>query len=165
MQVQHLDLVFLAAFVMLFLFRSIYRAPALIMSVSYTLYISVTNTITDAPTFYLALTIQELITGYMLSLSYKITNIKNVLYMSYLSFFGVFNHLYGRIAYGYDLDTGLYVILCLSVVSMQIILMIQRPMHDGIHRSPNRVGRIFFNIGTGNKSNTKVPTKIGKEAK
>lgn len=141
------------------------RTPALCMAASYLFYIIFTLNIESDRVFYIAITLQEAILCTLFAVHYFKTEYVNSKYLAYLSFAGVLNHIYGRIVYGYMLDTGIYVAVGLLIVSAQIILMIIRPLNDGIHRSPYRSCRVRTYFSAGNKSNQNMQTQVSEEEK
>lgn len=141
------------------------RVPALIMLVSIVVYISLTNNIESDKLYYIGVTIQEFLIGALISWHYRLTNYVNSKYIAHLSFFGVFIHIYGRLVYEYNLDTNLYIFLCLLVVALQISLMIIRPLRNGLYRNINRSVFLRFNSGLGKKPVFKMQTKHAKEEK
>lgn len=141
------------------------RITALFLAASYVAFISYTLNIPNDKLYYIAVTIQEAILCTLFAAHYFKTNSVNSKYMAYISAVGVLNHIYGRIVYGYMLDTGIYVAVGLLIVSAQIILMIIRPLNDGIHRSPYRSCRVRTYFSAGNKPSSKMPIKVGKEEK
>ena len=156
--------VFLIILAFIFAFKKRSRTPALIMIISYVFYLLVTNNIASDKIYYIGVTLQEAVLCTLFSLHYFKTGLVNSKYMAYLSFAGVFVHIYGRIVYGYMSDTGTYVFLCIAVVSAQIILMLMRPINDGIHTGAFRSCRLRFNSSASNKPSAKMPVKVDKES-
>lgn len=155
--------VFIYALTMVAILVKRSRVPALFMLASYVVFVAFTLNIQNDKAYYMAVTIQEAILCTLFAIHYFKTNFTNSKYMAYMSFIGVINHIYGRIVYGYMLDTGIYIAVGLFVVSAQIILMLIRPIDDGIYRSPFRSCCLRFNSSVSDKPSSKMPVKVGKE--
>lgn len=160
-----LSYIFLITFVLLAIFNNRSRVPAFIMAASYFVYISFTNEIESSKLFYMILTLQELITGVLVALHYRATSYYNSKYIAQISFVAVFIHIYGRIVYQHDLDTIYYFALSVSVVLAQILLMIIRPLRNGLYTTTYRNIILCFNGRYSLLSIFKMPIERQKEKK
>lgn len=136
--------IFLITLILIFFFNKDSKIPAFILASSYALYISMTNLIVNDIAYYMALSMQELITGFLVALHYRFTGYCNSKYVAQISFIAVFIHIFGRITYQYDLNTAYYFALSFTVVMSQIILLIIRPLRDGLCTTAYRNLILYF---------------------
>lgn len=160
-----LNCVFLIIFIAIARFVKRSRVPALFMATSYAFYILVTLNLASDKMFYVTVTLQEAFLCVLFATHYIYTGFNNSKYMAFLSAAGVVIHIYGRMVYGYAWDESIYKALCFAVVSAQIILMLIRPIKDGIFKRPFRGCCLRANLSDSYKPSSKMPIKVGKEEK
>ena len=139
-----LSYIFLIIFILITVLNKDSRIPAFIMAISYAIYMLTTNQIDNNIVYYMALSLQELITGFIVALHYRFTGYCNSKYVAQISFIAVFIHIFGRIIYQYELNELYYFILSFTVVSTQIILLTIRPLRDGLCTTAYRNLILYF---------------------
>lgn len=128
--------IFLAIFVLIFsasfFIRKESRSSSLIMIVAYVIYIIFINPVSSAKFYYFLVASLDACIGFYMLLSFYKNYNYNTLYIALLSFTSVFVHIYGRIVYGYELDSIYYKVFCIMIVLAQSLLMIIRPLDNGL---------------------------------
>ena len=156
--------IFLSALLCILLAMPRNRVPALLMAISYLIYIFGVNKVESNVLYYLLVTVQEFVIGFTITMHYLKTGYMNSLYIAYCSFLGVFVHIYGRIVYGADADPFIYIGLCLLVVICQLMLMLTGRIEDGFIKHIERMFAVFVNRFASQKSIFKMQTIHAEKA-
>lgn len=155
--------IFLIIFVLIFAFSKRNRLVSSIMIMGYVAYIFIINPVTSDKLYYLLTASLDFFIGVFMVWIFINKDYINAKYIAYCSFASFFIHIYGRIIYGIDANSQLYVLLCVLVVITKITLMLVRPLDNGIFGTFNRGGIIRLNDCVDQECNFKMQTKKGSK--
>lgn len=155
--------IFLIIFVLIFAFSKINRLISFVMIVGYVAYIFIINPVDNNKLYYLLTASLDFFIGVFMVWVYIEKDYINAKYIAYCSFASFFIHVYGRIIYGIEANSEIYVLLCLLVVITKITLMLIRPLNNGVFRGFDRGGIVRLDDCTDQKCNFKMQTKKGSE--
>jgi len=153
--------IFLIIFVLIFAFSKRNRLVSSAMIIGYVAYIYIINPVDSDKLYYLLTASLDFFIGVFMVWVFLNRDYVNAKYIAYCSFASFFVHIYGRIIYGIEADSQLYVLLCILVVITKITLMLIRPLNNGIFGSSNRGGFICVNGCLDQKRNIEMQTKKG----
>ena len=151
--------IFLIIFVLIFVFSKRNRLVSSIIIIGYVVYIFIINPVASDKLYYLLASALDFFIGILMVMVFIKNDYINAKYIAYCSFASFFIHVYGRIIYEIEANSQIYITLCILIVILKILLMIIRPLNNGIFRNFNGSGFVFFNDCFNKKCDIKMQTK------